>query len=221
MEEKRFVKGILEWVRELLGRSGEELPSADSLPTEDVVGRLVDKATGKGETASAPKGAGGDSGGDSGFKRGGASGEGDSGSKGGGANGESDSEPGEGDSEPGDGEKKCCPFAMRRNIVESLREVRRFAEEHNLAETMLRALLTLLAEMALDALKGKVGFKALDALLKSLNYSQHVEEAYIRGKNEKIRREIFPADDDIPHLGGMVKDEPEEPNIFTVARMGN
>lgn len=117
------------------------------------------------------------------------------------------------------GSKPClCPYALKRNIVESLVEIRRFAEKHQLAAAVVRALLTLLAEIALGAMKGKVGEKALEALLKAFNYSRHVDEAYLRGKNEAIVREYFPESDDIPHLGGMNKEEDDENNIFRMAR---
>ena len=111
-----------------------------------------------------------------------------------------------------------CAYAVKRNIVKSLQEIRKFAEKHDLAATMVRALLTLLAEMAIGALKGKVGEKALDALLKAFNYQQHIDEAYLRGKNEVIVREYFPEADEIPHLGGMQREDPETDSIFSMAK---
>lgn len=117
------------------------------------------------------------------------------------------------------GNKPCqCPYALKRNIVASLEEIRRFAEQHQLAAAVVRALLTLLAEIALGAMKGKVGEKALETLLKAFNYTSHVNEAFLRGKNEAIVREYFPESDDIPHLGGMQKEEDNENNIFNMAR---
>lgn len=115
--------------------------------------------------------------------------------------------------------KPCrCTYAMKRNIVESMEEIRRFAEKHELAAAVVKALLTLLAEIALGAMKGKVGEKALETLLKAFNYTRHVDEAYLRGKNESIIREYFPESHDIPHLGGMDHPDNEEDNIFTIAK---
>lgn len=123
------------------------------------------------------------------------------------------------DSETSDSKTCQCPYAVKRNIVKSLEEIRRFAEEHQLAAAVVRALLTLLAEIALGAMKGKVGGKALEALLNAFNYSRHINEAFIRGKNEAIVREYFPERDDIPHLGGMQKEENDDDNnIFSIAR---
>lgn len=112
-----------------------------------------------------------------------------------------------------------CPYAMKRNIVVSLEEIRRFAEKHNLAATLTRALLTLLAEMAVGALHGKVGEKALETLLNAFNYTRHVNDAYIRGRNEKIETEYFPENKEVPHLGGMQKDDPDDDeSIFNIAK---
>lgn len=113
---------------------------------------------------------------------------------------------------------QSCAYAVKRNIVASLQEIRRFAEKHNLTATIVKALLMLLAEMAVGAMKGKVGEKALDTLLKAFQYQQRIEEAYLRGKNETIVREYFPEAVDIPHLGGMQREDPDSDNIFSMAR---
>lgn len=128
------------------------------------------------------------------------------------ASGETPADP------PQKDKQESCAYATKRNIVASLQEIRKFAEKHNLGATMVRALLTLLAELAIGALKGKVGEKALEALLRAFNYQQHIEEAYLRGKNETIVTEYFPEADDIPHLGGMHREDPAADNIFTIAR---
>lgn len=78
--------------------------------------------------------------------------------------------------------KECCPYALKRNIVASLQEIRRFAEKHDLAATMIRALLTLLAEMAIGTLKGKVSENVLEALLKIFSFERMREEAYRQGE---------------------------------------
>lgn len=135
-----------------------------------------------------------------------------------------------------------CPYALRRNIVESLRVIREFAEKHDLAATMVRALLTLLAEMALGALKGKVSGTILEALLKIFNYERMKEEADLRsqldkeeilrvkeesyrrgeiaGRNARISREIFPEQPaEVPDLKGTpVAGGSEKPDIFSMAR---
>lgn len=135
-----------------------------------------------------------------------------------------------------------CPYALRRNIVESLRVIREFAEKHDLAATMVRALLTLLAEMALGALKGKVSGTILEALLKIFNYERMKEEADLRsqldkeeilrvkeesyrlgeiaGRNVRISREIFPEQPaEVPDLKGTpVAGGSEKPDIFSMAR---
>ncbi|MDE6576744.1 MAG: hypothetical protein K2J82_07905 [Muribaculaceae bacterium] len=121
------------------------------------------------------------------------------------------------------GERKtCCPFAVRRNIVLSLEEIRRFAEEHHLAENVIRALLTILAELAIGAMRGKVSSKALDILLKVFNYETALADAYARGekdgRNAGIEEEYFPKESDgLPHLRGIPGHNPQLPDIFTLA----
>lgn len=127
-----------------------------------------------------------------------------------------------------------CPYALKRNIVESLREIRKFAEENDLAATMVRALLSLLAEMAVGALKGKVSGTILDALLKVFNYEREKEESALRiklekeeayrqgviaGKNAGIEIEEFPAvTEDVPNLkGNTAPSSCDNGNIFRIA----
>lgn len=107
---------------------------------------------------------------------------------------------------------------------------------------MVRALLTLLAEMALGALKGKVSGTILEALLKIFNYERMKEEADLRsqldkeeilrvkeesyrlgeiaGRNARISREIFPEQPaEVPDLKGTpVAGGSEKPDIFSMAR---
>lgn len=127
-----------------------------------------------------------------------------------------------------------CPYALKRNIVESLREIRKFAEENDLAATTVRALLSLLAEMAVGALKGKVSGTILDALLKVFNYEREKEESELRiklekeeayrqgviaGKNAGIEIEEFPAvTEDVPNLKGNTPPSScDNGNIFRIA----
>ena len=122
--------------------------------------------------------------------------------------------------------KESCPYAVKRNIVESLREIRKFAEENNLAATMVRALLTLLAEMALGALRGKVNSSVLDSLLKIFSFEAAVADAYTRGeqagKEAALEKEFFPASpEEVPHLRGLTpsrSDSTTIPEIFRLAR---
>lgn len=97
------------------------------------------------------------------------------------------------------GKGKCkCPYATKRAIVESLHVIRDFAEEHKLAATVVRTLLTMLADMAIGAMKGKVSASALQILLNAFNHQTEVDEAYekgvIEGRNQKIVSEYFPHD---------------------------
>ena len=100
--------------------------------------------------------------------------------------------------------KESCPYATRRAIVESIAEIRRFAEENKLAASVLKALLTLLAEIALGTLKGKVSRHILETLLRAVTYELDMESHY-------------PADDDgLPHINGPLY-RPDGTSIFDVA----
>ena len=134
-------------------------------------------------------------------------------------------DPGEaGEAGNGKTEKsESCPYATKRAIVESLAEIRRFAEEHQLAATVVRALLTLLAEMAAGALKGRVSGKVLDLLLKAIRYDRARMEAYAEGetagRNARIRMEIFPAQErELPDINGPIHTPPAPASIFDIAR---
>ncbi len=132
-----------------------------------------------------------------------------------------------------DDQQESCPYALKRNIVESLREIRKFAEENDLAASMVRALLSLLAEMAVGALKGKVSGTILESLLKIFNYEREreksalryqldKEEAYrqgvIAGRNARIEIEEFPAvTEDVPNLKGNTTPDSSGASIFRIA----
>lgn len=121
-----------------------------------------------------------------------------------------------------DNKKNSCPYATKRAIVASLQEVRRFAEEHNLGAAMVKTLLTFLAEMALDALKGKVTGKVLEAILKAFNYESAVKDAYkegkVAGKNSRIETELFPETEmTIPRINGTVLKKNSKTSIFDIA----
>lgn len=126
-------------------------------------------------------------------------------------------------SEKGDAPKRSCPYATKRAIVESLQEIRRFAEEHDLAAVVVKALLSLLAEMTLGALKGKVSGKILEALLKAINYEADKRAAYREGekagKNAKIKAELFPEEKvEIPGINGAIQKPHKPASIFDIAK---
>lgn len=119
--------------------------------------------------------------------------------------------------------KESCPYAMKRNIVVSLNEIRQFAEENKLASAMVRALLTTLAELVLNALKGKVSGAMLALVLNALNFDKARNEAYkegeIAGRNQKITEEYFPKNDDgLPHIQDKGMPIDTRSDIFTFAR---
>ena len=134
-----------------------------------------------------------------------------------------DEENGEGAEKHKRRKKPCCSYAMKRNIVTSLEEIRRFAEEHELASAMIRALLTTLAEMALGALKGKISGTMLALVLNALNYDKAKNDAYregeIAGRNAKILDEHFPSDDDgLPHFKPHNSPQANSSDFFRFAR---
>lgn len=217
-------KGILAWVREILNLKAPELDSSPMLPSPETVTSLISRATGNTEEKDESLGNRSGKGNNAEEKN-------------------SDNENKDGDN-GGKDKKESCPYALRRNIVESLREIRRFAEEHDLAATMIRSLLSLLADMALNAMKGKVSASVLDALLKIFSYDKikdsldsvmrekdetlrkaesDLEDAYRRGelagRNARIREEIFPAEEtDLPYLKGKATATQTSPDIFSIAK---
>ncbi len=123
----------------------------------------------------------------------------------------------------GEEERKGCPYAMKRAIVASLEEIRRFAQEHDLAATVVRALLTLLAEMVVDALKGKVSGRVLEMLLKALRFDSVRKEAYdeghLAGRNARIETELFAEErEELPDITGADTFAPTKDSIFNLAK---
>ena len=124
---------------------------------------------------------------------------------------------------PENPKKGCCSYAVKRNIVASIEEVRRFAEEHKLPERTLKALLTIAADMLLNALNGKVKGSVLLLLLNAMNFDKAKSEAYSdgekAGRNQKIIEEYFPTTDDgVPEFNGVDSLSRNKSDIFTVAR---
>ena len=200
-------KNLLGIIRDLLHQEEPEMEAPPASPAEEIVERLIDKAVG--ESASDDSKNQEDSKGDE-------DPEGANDSK-----NEGDSEDESDDSDKG--EKKGCPYATKKAIVESLKEIREFAEKHHLKETVIKALLTMLAQIALGALKGKVSGKVLDTLLKAFNYEKALREAYmegeIAGRNATIREEIFPElNQDVPDLNGVAMNPVSHDSIFELAR---
>ncbi|MDE6442969.1 MAG: hypothetical protein K2K64_00910 [Muribaculaceae bacterium] len=213
MKEK---KTLVEWVRRLIGRMAPEWNPSTEPPAMSIVNSLINKAADAEKIPASPRP---DWSGDDApanrkepnpANRNDGNPDGDVGDKG-------------GDDEKPDERGKGCSYALKRNIVSSLQEIRRFAEENNLAGTVVRALLTLLAEMAIGALRGKVSANVLDMLLKVFSYEAALADAYSRGekdaRNAAIEREYFPSGDDgLPHLKGMPDRSEQIPDIFTVAK---
>lgn len=214
MSDKKTVK---EWVKEILGKKSPEISELPPEPDSEVVSTLIARACGEEveyatsevkindaeETETGGKKVGGDE-----------SEKGD--------DPERKSPEGKGSEKEEPEEKKGCSYAIKRNIVASLQEIRRFAEEHDLAGTMVKALLTMLAEMALGALRGKVSGTVLDALLKVFGYEQALADAYSRGerdgRNAGIEEEYFPmADDGLPHFRSAGGKGTRRPDIFSLA----
>lgn len=137
-----------------------------------------------------------------------------------GSEGMDDSDGSAGKNGASDKRKESCPYATKRAIVESIAEIRRFAEEHKLAASVLKALLALLAEIALGALRGKISRQVLETLLHAINYELDIEEAFRKGHDDgrkKLIEERYPADDDgLPHINGTLL-RPDTTSIFDVA----
>lgn len=132
-------------------------------------------------------------------------------------------EVGSGSDDDGSTKKESCPYATKRAIVESLEEVRRFAQEHGLASKFVKVLLAFLAEAALNALRGKVSGKVLDVLLKGFTFDQVKDDAYKAGekdgRNARIIVEHFPEQSGVlPNINGTMRPNSGEPTIFDLAK---
>ena len=170
---KKERKTILEYIKGLFRKgNGEELSGLSAAPTEETVKRLVGRTLGEKLPAEEGHDASGSSDED-------ASGKGDDD-----ASGKSDYGSDDGD-EP---KRESCPYATKRAIVESIDEIRRFAEEHKLAASVLRSLLSLLGEIALGAIKGKVSRQILELLLKAINYELAIDEAFRKGHDDGLQQ---------------------------------
>lgn len=195
---------IIDWVKKILANREVTRESLTTVPDADVVTSLIDRAADE-ETESAKKQT---------AKK--------SVSREKTVNSETAIEPEIPEME--EEAKESCPYALRRNIVESLQEIRRFAEEHELATAMIKALLTLLAEMSLDAMKGKVSGKVLLLLLNAINFEKAKKAAYdegeIAGRNAVIDERACPTDDDgLPRFKGTWNQTPDtKEDIFTIAK---
>ena len=123
-----------------------------------------------------------------------------------------------------DHQPKCClPFAVRRNLAVSLRQIREFAEEHELAKEMIEAALRILLEIAAGMAKGKITTAMLQCALKVLNYERDRKQAHdegvVEGRNETIgARYLNDTDDGLPHLASGPVSGPTTSSIFDLAR---
>ena len=204
----------MQWVRQILGKHEEDLkeihsPSPETV--ENLISRVSETGFKKEEAADIPTLE------DSGVIRKDAEASGSSTFK------EERKQDEEKPKEEESQQDSKCPYVLKRNIVASLQEIRKFAEEHNLASAMIKALLTLLAEMAINALKGKVSGTALAVLLNAMNFDKAKSEAYregeIAGRNAQIMEKHFPSTDDgLPHLSSGAKNTGSTSDIFSIAR---
>ena len=194
-------KSILEFIKGLFRKENAEGADLPGNVTDETVGRLIERTLGEDKSPDADKSDGSDAGG---FEE---------------ADGDTDSSK-EADSDADSSKKESCPYATKRAIVESIAEIKRFAEEHQLAASVLKSLLMLLAEIALGALRGKVSRNILDTLLRAINYEIAIDEAFRKGhtdgRNEMIEERYPSQDDGLPHInGGLLR--PEGSSIFDVA----
>ena len=148
----------------------------------------------------------------------------------------SQSKPTEGDAQgaetAGKTEEKegaCCrlPMVIKRNIVNSIEEVRRFAEEHELAVTAVESVLGMILEVAVGCAEGKVSRQMLLWALRVLNYERDKAEARrkgeLDGRNAAIEERYFQGrPEDVPYLTSgtdtPLGDEQDEDDIFEMAR---
>lgn len=127
-------------------------------------------------------------------------------------------------SEPSEPASKCCiPFHIRRNLAISIRQIRDFADEHQLAIEIIESALRILLEIGADLAKGKVTVAMLQCALKILNYDRDKEKAreegVVKGRNEMIGKKYFDdADDGLPHLTGGPEPDSHTSSIFDLAR---
>lgn len=140
--------------------------------------------------------------------------------------------PAEGAETAGKTEEKegaCCrlPMVIKRNIINSIEEVRRFAEEHELAVTAVESVLGMILEVAVGCAEGKVSRQMLLWALRVLNYERDKAEARrkgeLDGRNAAIEERYFRGrPEDVPYLTSgtdtPLGDEQDEDDIFEMAR---
>lgn len=197
---KKEKKNILEFLRSLFRKEAPELVTLPETPSAGTVERLINRtidpssSTGRSDIES--------------------DGREDSDAS------DEKNKDADNDNKDSDKKKESCPYATKRAIVESIAEIRRFAGEHKLAASVLKALLALLAEIALGALRGKISRQVLETLLHAINYELDMEEAFRKGHEDgrkKLIEERYPSDDDgLPHINGTLL-RPDTTSIFDVA----
>lgn len=120
-------------------------------------------------------------------------------------------------------DRGCCPYGVKRNIVNSILEARKFAAEVGISDATLEEILRIIAQIVLNALKGKVSSALLLMLLNALNFDKAKEDAFkegeLAGKNAKIEKEYFPRiDDGIPSFRDAKPKTKPTNSIFSIAR---
>lgn len=190
---KKEKKNILEFLRSLFRKEASELVTLPETPSAGTVERLINRTIDPSSST-----------GRSDIE----------------SDGREDSDASDEKNKDSDKKKESCPYATKRAIVESIAEIRRFAGEHKLAASVLKALLALLAEIALGALRGKISRQVLETLLHAINYELDMEEAFRKGHEDgrkKLIEERYPSDDDgLPHINGTLL-RPDTTSIFDVA----
>lgn len=107
------------------------------------------------------------------------------------------------DPDPAEKGAESCPIATRRLIREAMQQLRNFTEEHRLTATVAKALLAILAEIAVSALQGRVNTQVLEVIKRVIRHEQerlfdtHNEDGCLETPDTKPR-EI--ADDGLPHM---------------------
>lgn len=69
-------------------------------------------------------------------------------------------------------EHESCPKATRRLIRESMTQLKHFMEENRLASTVVKTLLAILIDIAINALQGRVAPQVLEVIKKVISHEQ-------------------------------------------------
>ncbi len=98
-------------------------------------------------------------------------------------------------------EKESCPIATRRLIREAMQQLHNFTEEHRLTATVAKALLAILAEIAISALQGRVNTQVLEVIKRVIRHDQARLFNYPDPPAEPAAEAPAPIEDDgLPHF---------------------